>query len=152
MSADDLPVLPYAGTSGHAGSDTSRERAQRDDNDGTTSLRQRRALAEIAARGAYGATWRELAVIVGLHHGQASGVLSVLHKEGHLARLTHRRDRCAVYVLPRFVNGRETASHGRVDWKRRALIAEAQIRAVRDLCDTRSAAVFVDDVLRRLDG
>ena len=57
-------------------------------------------------------TWREVADTTEWHHGQASGALSVLHKEGRLARLRNRRDKCAVYVLPEFVHGRETARHG----------------------------------------
>lgn len=107
------PSTPYAGTSGWSGSDTSRERAERDDSDGTTADRQQRVLAILARLGAEGTTWKELAAATDWHHGQASGALSVLHKVGKVARLTERRNRCQVYVLPEHVNGRDTAPHGR---------------------------------------
>lgn len=107
------PETPYAGTSGWSGSDTSRERAQTEDDDGTTHARQARALEFLIRRGVRGATWKELAEATGQHHGQASGVLSVLHKVGRVARLNDRRERCAIYVAPGYVAGRETAEHGR---------------------------------------
>lgn len=107
-------VLPYAGTSGYAaGVATSEERARRDDADGTTSKRQSEVLARLAFYAEDGQTWRELATGRGWHHGQASGVLSVLHKAGKISRLTERRDRCFVYVLPEHVNGRDTQEQGR---------------------------------------
>lgn len=114
------PDLPYAGTSGHSGGATSRERAQREDSDGTTGHRQQVVLRQLAAShhnilgvgGTNGITWKELSQVTGWHHGQASGVLSNLHKVGKIARLTIRRDRCFVYVLPEFVGERETQPHG----------------------------------------
>jgi hypothetical protein len=108
-----FPVLPYAGTSGHSGGATSEERAKREDGGGTTSMRQRQTWLFLHSRRAYGATWKELATRHGWHHGQASGVLSVLHKEGWISRLAERRDRCFVYVLPEFVDGRDVQPHGR---------------------------------------
>jgi hypothetical protein len=113
MSNLRIPLLPYAGTSGWSGSDTSRARAVRADSDGTTSAHQRQALGSLAWRGSGGVTWRELADEYGWHHGTASGVLSVLHKEGRIARLSISRNRCKVYVLPEDVDGRETEEHGR---------------------------------------
>ena len=107
------PVLPYAGTSGWSGSDTSRERAERDDVDGTTSRRQGRVIFALANEGVLGMTVKELRAEFGWHHGQASGVLSVLHKVGSIDRLVERRDRCAVYVLPQFRLGRDAVAHGR---------------------------------------
>lgn len=107
-----FPELPYAGTSGHSGGDTSRERAERDDGDGTTTHRQRTVMDYLSRRLDHGATWKEVGSRFGWHHGQASGVLSVLHKTGHIERLTERRDRCSVYVLPEYVAGRDTIAHG----------------------------------------
>lgn len=104
----DAPELPYAGTSGWSGSSTSRERAMRADSDGTTSERQLLVLSLLAKRGASGLTWREVSVLTDWHHGTASGVLSVLHKAERIARLTERRGKCLIYVLPEHVNGRET--------------------------------------------
>ena len=158
-----IPVLPYAGTSGWSGSDTSRERAEREDSDGTTTERQRLVLEYVGAGEHDGATVKELRTDFGWHHGQASGALSNLHKAGYLARLTERRERCAVYVLPEFVQDRETAPHGnnkpkpdlvlatqeevsadvpqpiesgdaallREQWRKRALQAEATLKAAR---------------------
>lgn len=48
----------------------------------------------------------------GWHHGQASGVLSVLHKAGRVVRLREVRGRCKVYVLPQFADGRAVEAHG----------------------------------------
>lgn len=103
-----LPVLPYGGTSGWSGSETSRERAARADKTGATGANQKRTLSllQFSTRG--GLTWRELSSITGWHHGTASGALSVLHKAGIIARLSERREKCAVYVALDYVDGRET--------------------------------------------
>jgi DNA-binding MarR family transcriptional regulator len=105
----ELPLTPYAGTSGWSGSAASRDRAINEDNDGTTKSRQKEALRNILASKDYGMTWKELADLTGWHHGQASGVLSVLHKEGLLERLTERRGKCSIYVGVNSVNGRKVA-------------------------------------------
>lgn len=109
MNAPGLfdPILPYAGTSGHSGSDTSERRARTEDSNGTTTARQSETLRRLADAGSHGMTWHDLADLAGWHHGQASGVLSVLHRSGLIARLTISRNRCKVYVLPMFVNGRD---------------------------------------------
>lgn len=105
--------LPYNGTMGHSGSAASQERAEREATDGTASARQRMTRSALHVHGSYGLTWRELGECYGWHHGQASAVLSVLHKTGQIARLKdERRDRCSVYVMPEFVEGRNTAPHG----------------------------------------
>lgn len=108
-----LPALPYARTSGWSGSETSRERAVREDSDGTTTSRQKMVLAFARERGEQGITYPDVCARFDWHHGQASGALSVLHKEGHLARLNESRDRCAVYVLPANVAGRTTSAYRR---------------------------------------
>lgn len=108
-----FPVLPYAGTSGWSGSDTSRERAESRDAGGATRRTQGRVLDAVRAEGCFGATWTELSAAGLGHHGVVSGALSALHK-GHLIdRLTIKRDRCAVYVSPEHVDGRATAAQGR---------------------------------------
>ena len=48
-----------------------------------------------------------------IHHGTASGVLSNLHREGIIARLTERRSSSKIYVLPRYVGKRKTEKQGR---------------------------------------
>lgn len=105
--------LPYAGTSGWSGTDTSQDRAHLADSDGTTRSRQTQVIVHLANRAEQGLTWKELASLTGMHHGTASGVLSVLHKVGAIARLTERRSRCKVYVLPAWIMGRPTEAHGR---------------------------------------
>ncbi len=105
--------LPYAGTSGRGGSEASREAKAREDHDGTTTARQRRALDLLGSAGPFGLTAAELSAKTGQHHGQSSGVLSVLHKEGVIARLAvSKRAGQSVYVLIDNVGGRVTAEHG----------------------------------------
>lgn len=106
-------ILPYAGTSGWSGSEASRERAQRNDGDGTTKGRQEYVLSALDWLGREGVTWQELSNLTGWHHGTTSGALSVLHKEGKVARLKEKRNRCSVYVLPKYAQGLEVSEHGR---------------------------------------
>jgi hypothetical protein len=112
------PVLPYpepggqSFTSGHSGSSTSRDRAVSDDESGVTSTRQRMVLSLLGEMGTEGMVWPELAYVTDWHHGQASGALSNLHKAGRIARLSQVRKRCKVYVLPQYVDGRETEAFG----------------------------------------
>lgn len=107
------PELPYNGTSGHSGTDTSRERALNADRSGKTALRQAQALNLLAQRKLLGITWKELSEITGLHHGTASGVLSVLHKAGRIARLKETRKGCKVYVDVACIQGRVVERQGR---------------------------------------
>ena len=107
------PELPYNGTSGHSGTDTSRERALNADRSGKTALRQAQALNLLAQRKLLGITWKELSEITGLHHGTASGVLSVLHKAGRIARLKETRKGCKVYVDVACIQGRAVERQGR---------------------------------------
>ena len=106
-----LPVLPYGGSSGWSGSDTSEQRASNADANGTTGKNQEQTLKHLVLALHRGLTWKELSDLTGWHHGTASGALSVLHKVGRIARLTERRNKCAVYVAPSFVHGRETQAH-----------------------------------------
>jgi DNA-binding MarR family transcriptional regulator len=111
LFGDDLPELPYNGTSGWSGSEASKERAIRNNNDGTTALRQRQVISLLRTNGARGLTWKEAGQALKMHHGTVSGALSVLHRRGHVSRLTERRDRSSVYVCNEFVSGRETSEH-----------------------------------------
>ena len=108
-----MPSFPYAGSSGWSGSTASRQRAFDEDSNGTTSDRQARVLDYLYSIGKPGATWLDIASKFGWHHGQASGVLSVLHKTGEVARLKERRNKCSVYVVPEFIGERITSEHGR---------------------------------------
>jgi len=110
MSDDlQLPLTPYAGTSGWRGSEASRDRVIQDDANGSTSLKQRISLHRVRTQGARGLTWKELGEIENWHAGQSSGVLSVLHKEGFIYRLKEKRNRCSIYVTEEYINNRATS-------------------------------------------
>lgn len=126
----ELPLTPYAGSSGWSGSDTSHERADRDDGSGVTGRRQRQVMDLLGESGERGITWGELAHILDVHHGAASGALSVLHKDGRIARLADRRAGSKVYVLPQYVAGRVTEAHAHN--KRRRDDTEALLAKVRE--------------------
>lgn len=113
MTADEALTLPYAGGSGWSGSDTSHAREIREDRDGTTAGRQAHTLAVADSAGRRGITVGYLRYLTGWHHGQASGVLSCLHKAGRLERLADTDAGMALYVLPECVDGRKTRAHGR---------------------------------------
>lgn len=121
-----LPELPYAGTSGHSGSETSRLRAVEADQSGTTADRQKRTLFFLERYGRQGLTWKELSTITAWHHGTASGVLSVLHKAGRIERLVERRNKCKIYVLKQYVNGRPYEKHGGKRNSRHEIIREIE--------------------------
>lgn len=108
------PSLEYAGTEGSSGSDASHDRAAREASDGTASERQTRLLEFLDAQGEYGATWQEVGGSLGLHHGQVTGSLSNLHKAGRISRLTTKRNRCSVYVMPGHIAERPTVPQGRI--------------------------------------
>jgi hypothetical protein len=70
-------------------------------------------LTLLANSGYSGMTWKELADATGWHHGTSSGVLSVLHKADRILRLNESRNRCKVYVLDFYLEGRDVENHGR---------------------------------------
>ena len=105
---------PYAGRSGSSGSAASHERADAEDESGVTTHRQARVLDLLDQAGPLGMTWVEVGRAELWHHGQSTGVLSVLHKEKKIMRLKFgRRDRSSVYVLPQYVEGRVVEDQGR---------------------------------------
>lgn len=124
-----MTVLPFNGTSGWAGSTASQERQMFIDESGETTKRQQAVINELRSAGAYGAIWRDIALALGLHHGQASAALSVLHREGVIARLNEKRNKCSIYVLPEFVNGRSVSDSA----KTQASINANAIKAIRAL-------------------
>jgi len=104
-------TLPYAGTSGWSGSDTSYERAIDNDKSGLTSKNQALFMTDLLYAGEMGLTAREWGLMHNLEHQTYSSVPSVLHLSGSVVRLTQRRGRHQVYVLPNFVGDRATAPH-----------------------------------------
>ena len=104
----DEGIKPYAGSSGGG------EAKSTEDEDGTTTRREREVIAELSKAKGLGLTYRELGSRTGMHHGQATGALSALHKQGIIRRLAGgKRINCSVYVLPDYVNGRALASYGK---------------------------------------
>lgn len=61
-----------------------------------------------------GATVTEVKSALDPHHGHTSGALSILHKEGKIARLAQKRRGCKVYVHRDHVFGRLTEPYGRM--------------------------------------
>jgi len=108
-----MPELPYDQTSGHSGTDTSKARAVEADRSGKTAMRQAQAIELLNQNYGRGLTWKEFSLITGLHHGTASGVLSVLHKAGRIARLKESRNGCKVYVGLNWVENRIVEKQGR---------------------------------------
>ena len=90
--------VPYNGTAGWSGTDTSKARAIDNVHSGRELNNQQLALHLLKKAGANGLTWKELATATGWHHGTASGVLSVLHKSDAIVRTIKIRNKCKVYV------------------------------------------------------
>jgi hypothetical protein len=90
--------VPYNGTAGWSGTDTSQQRALDNIHSGRELNNQQLALSILKSRGTEGATWKEIATETGWHHGTCSGILSVLHQSGAIVRTFTVRNRCKVYV------------------------------------------------------
>lgn len=114
-------------------------------------LRERTLTAASGAQ-SYGMTWKDLAHALTLHHGQSSGILSRLHAHGELERLTERRERCAVYVLPEYVNGRETAPVGRTQPGEESRSLRVRLKALRERVEAEAAHVaLLQEALKSAD-
>lgn len=96
FSITDDDALPYAGTAGFVSQPASAQRAQSEAQSGEATARARAVLAHLEAHPT-GLTWKELATLMNLHHGQVSGALSNLHKSGHVFMLQTQRNRCHPY-------------------------------------------------------
>lgn len=112
-------------TADHSGSSTSIGAAKR------RAPKQAEVLVLLSLRGARGATWVDVADYLDVHHGAASGLLSALHKDGKIARLSETRNRSHVYVNPGFVNDRQTEPYGGRAIERDSAIQ--MVQAVRNL-------------------
>lgn len=95
---NDKAYVPYNGTAGWSGSDTSKARALDNVKSGRELNNQQKALHLLKRAGTNGLTWKDIATATGWHHGTASGVLSVLHTSGAIVRTYTVRNRCKVYV------------------------------------------------------
>jgi hypothetical protein len=94
--------VPYNGTAGWSGTDTSQQRALDNIHSEREENNQQKALRLLKLRGTVGLTWKELSTETGWHHGTASGILSVLHMSGAIVRTYTVRNRCKVYVHQNF--------------------------------------------------
>ncbi len=98
LFANYMETMLYDGRSGAVqASDTSRERAEIEDESGVTAKRAEQILEHLKLR-RDGLTWFELSALLKLHHGQTSGCLSMLHKSGVIFALKQKRNRCHPYV------------------------------------------------------
>lgn len=98
LFANYMETMLYDGQSGSVrASDTSRERAEIEDDAGITAKRAEQVLEHLKLR-REGLTWFELGAMLKLHHGQISGCLSMLHKSGVIFALKQKRNRCHPYV------------------------------------------------------
>lgn len=83
----------------------SRERAIREHSDGTFKRRQDQVVDFAYRHGTIGITFKDCNEL-DMHHGESSGALSSLHKQGKLFRLTKYRKpgqpRCSVYIHPEY--------------------------------------------------
>ena len=100
------PVDPfqYNGSSGSVPRDTSVDREMADRESGATSLRAKRFMYLLEAAGENGLTWKEMGeaykdrYAMALHHGQISGMLSNLHRDGSVFTTQHtKRDNSHAY-------------------------------------------------------
>jgi len=138
-----------------AGSDTSRDRALTEDSSGATTLRRGDLLERLRMAGPAGKTWRELATDTGLHHGQVSGALSVMHKDGLIASLTTRRDRCHPYIHAQYIGNHHPDTvmlepAQTLAGKRNAAIQDV-IDAARYFCERGLGAGNIREALKVLD-
>ena len=102
MSEQETIWLAYGETAGYVQRASSKERAVREVRDGTLSKRQQRLLSSLDLAGTEGLTWKQLADITGLHHGQVSGSLSNMHNAGVVFMLSKSRDKCHPYVHSKY--------------------------------------------------
>lgn len=114
MSAADAGLYPEpdgSATGGWSGSATSRERARAEEASGARGRRQQQVHALLREAGPHGLTDPEVQSALVIGHGASSGALTRLHRDGRIARLTERRARNEVYVMPWWVNGRPIAPY-----------------------------------------
>jgi hypothetical protein len=92
------PYVPYAGTAGWSGTDTSQDRAMFNLRTGREYNNQQKTLHLLKQTGKSGLTGKELSEQTDMHHGTITGVLAVLYKSGAILRTKQVRNRCRVYV------------------------------------------------------
>lgn len=111
MIEHDEPAT-YGGDAPHVDVPTSIDAA----NEAFSKLvkRQKLVLILVAQRREEGMTVKEFRDKEKFHHGTASSLFTTLHMRGLLVALQEARNGATVYVVPEFVNGRETRSYRRL--------------------------------------
>jgi hypothetical protein len=107
--------LPYNGTEGYAASEPSEERATRRARNGRAEAIQQQVWDMLTAAGPDGVIYTEVRDKLGVNSNIANPALSVLHKDGRIAKLSDKRDGCGIYVHIAHINGREVVPHGGMD-------------------------------------
>ncbi|QDH93114.1 hypothetical protein QDA02_gp51 [Microbacterium phage Margaery] len=100
-------ALEYDRTEGHNHAPASIDRAIRRARDGSAQVTQTRIMADLREQGYLGSTCHEAEARLGMSHESYSGARTNMHARGDIVRLTERRDRRHVYVLPEFRSTRE---------------------------------------------
>jgi hypothetical protein len=120
----EIPARPYRdGTYGTSGPGTSDDLAT--DQHTTFSHQQEIVLGLASKAGAHGITGADVQRATGWGDSPKSRSMSNLLRDGRLIRLTERRDRGYVHVLPRFAEDRERVPYG-------SIISKHRLRALRD--------------------
>lgn len=124
-------MVPYGRQgSGHAGNATSIERAQFADASGLTGKRQRVTYEVVKQAASEGITCGELEDQMEWGHGVASSALTHLHRAGFVLRLTHRRKKQEIYVIPDYRNNREESPYRpRMDRQHPKFLTKEQVLA-----------------------
>lgn len=105
-------IIPYGQKgSGWSGSETSRERAEREDAMGITGKRQAQVYALLATHTTNGMTVKEVEDALSIGHGPASSALTHLHRADRVVRLQERRVGQQVYVLKGYAEDREESPY-----------------------------------------
>lgn len=110
----------YRGGTGHSQEGASRERQERENEEGISKARQTLVIGHLKVAGPLGLTIRELCDKTGWHHGQSSNALSILdtitkptREPMDVVRIDEKRGKQSVYVLEMFRQGRPIARHRR---------------------------------------
>lgn len=121
-----------------AASDTSRERATREDRTGVFKARRENLLKLIEEAGTTGLTWKDAADLTGLHHGQVSSVLTRLHENGDVFQLKVTRYGCHPYLVAAlkddFYDYERNDEPVKVKANAKLTALEEVARAARELC------------------
>jgi len=97
---ENVNLFTYADTIGSVDRETSRTRTTRNE----AAQRAQQILDLLNPQATAGLTWKQIAQVTGLHHGQVSGLLSNMHRAGLVAQLRIRKDGCHPYIHADFIH------------------------------------------------